>query len=88
MKNLVLSNGSEHLRNNLFYFRQLRSISLKKQNKQKQRQEAHMYKRHAYLQITPEEYDCSTRNTWTSDGGTILKVGGAQSLSSFFIYSA
>ena len=30
--------------NNLFYFRQLRSISLKKQNKQKQRQEAHMYK--------------------------------------------
>ena len=22
-----------------------------------------MYKRHAYLQITPEEYDCSTRNT-------------------------
>ena len=52
--------------NNLFFFRELRSISLKKQNKQKQRQEAHMYKRHAYLQITPEEYDCSTRNTWTN----------------------
>ena len=52
--------------NNLFYFRQLRSISLRKQNKQKQRQEAHMYKRHAYLQITPEEYDCSTRNTGTN----------------------
>ena len=55
-----------HDYNNLIYFRQLRSISLKKQNKQKQRQEAHMYKRHAYLQITPEEYDCRTRNNWTN----------------------
>ena len=51
---------------NLFYFRQLQSISLKKQNKQKQRQEAHMYKRYTYLQITPEEYDCGGRNTWTN----------------------
>ena len=63
---MYYSNKDRHNNNNLFYFRQLRSISLKKQNKQKQRQEAHMYKRHAYLQITPEEYDCSTRNTWTN----------------------